>query len=272
MTTKRKGARSSKDIPAEILEQLNRGEIEAANLVEWLAVDQRLLLRNILSQNNRTEYLKTILTKIDQLKKQTVNTINEAIGTGFFELAVKNQDEDFLTIMSTHKADLVRCWATYTIGKNGNLNIAETLQQIQPFAADKHFGVREICWMAVRPKIMQKLKESIEILSKWTASGDENIRRFTTEATRPRGVWCEHIEALKQNPEQALPILEPLKSDKAKYVQDSVGNWLNDASKTSPDFVMQICSRWETESDTKETKYIIKKALRTISIKNNQHA
>jgi 3-methyladenine DNA glycosylase AlkC len=262
---KRKGARSTKDIPTDILQQLNAGQIETANLVEWLAVDQRLLLENILKQHKRTDYLKTILTKIDQLKKQTVNTINETIGTGLFELATENNDKDFLAIMSSHNADIVRCWATYTVGKNENLNITETLKQIQPFSADRHFGVREICWMAVRPKIRQNLTESIEILTNWTTNQDENIRRFTTEATRPRGVWCEHIEELKQNPELALSILEPLKSDQAKYVQDSVGNWLNDASKTQPDFVTELCKRWEKESDTKETKYITKKALRTLN-------
>lgn len=262
---KRKGARSTKDIPTEILAQLNRGEIETANLVEWLAVDQRLLLEKLLTENQRTDYLKPVLSKIDQLKKQTVNTINETIGTGIFEQAIKNKDNDFLTILSNHKADLVRCWATYTIGKNENLNITEMLKQIQPFSADTHFGVREICWLAVRAKISQNLTKAIEILSKWTSNQDENIRRFTTEATRPRGVWCEHIEELKQNPELALSILEPLKSDTSKYVQDSVGNWLNDASKTQPDFVKELCKRWEKESDTKETKYIIKKALRTIN-------
>lgn len=262
---KRKGARSTKDIPNEILQQLNLGKIETANLVEWLAVDQKLLLENLLKQNNRTDYLKPVLTKIDQLKKQTVNTINEAIGIGLFEQATRKNDNDFLAIMSNHNADLVRCWATYTIGKNQNLNISETLKQIQPFSADKHFGVREICWMAVRPKIAKNLAESIKILSKWTINEDENIRRFTTEATRPRGVWCEHIEDLKQNPELALSILEQLKSDKAKYVQDSVGNWLNDASKTQPKFVSEVCKRWETESNTKETKYITKKALRTLN-------
>ncbi len=265
MTEKRKGSKSAIEIPTEILEQLNRGEIETANLVEWLAVDQRILLDNLLGQNNRRAYLKPILTKIDRLKKQTVNAINETIGTGLFELTAQNNDKEFLAIISKHQADLVRCWATYTIGKDENLNISDTLQQIQPFSADKHFGVREICWMAVRQKIAKNLAESIQILSKWTASDDENIRRFTTESTRPRGVWCEHIEELKQKPELALTILEPLKSDKARYVQDSVGNWLNDASKTKPSFVKELCRRWETESDTKETKYITKKALRTLN-------
>ncbi|WP_400263001.1 DNA alkylation repair protein [Sphingobacterium sp. SG20118] len=263
--TERKGARSTKDIPENILAQLNRGEIETANLVEWLAIDQRFLLENLLVEHQRTDYLKPMLSKIDQLKKQTVNTINEAIGTGLFEQAIKNNDSDFLTVVSKHKADLVRCWAAYTIGKNEELNIIGILEQIQPFSADKHFGVREISWLAVRKKISQNLIQSVEILSEWTSNQDENIRRFTTEATRPRGVWCEHIDELKQNPELALSILEPLKSDKSKYVMDSIGNWLNDVSKTCPDFVKELCQRWEKESETKETKYIIKKALRTIN-------
>lgn len=88
---------------------------------------------------------------------------------------------------------------------------------------------------------------------------------ITTEVIRPRDVWCEHVKDLKQDPELALSILEPLKSDKAKQAQDSVGNWLNDASKTQPKFVTEICKRLEAESDTKETKYITKKALRTLN-------
>lgn len=263
--SKRKGARSIKEIPADILQQLNTGQIETANLVEWLAVDQQLLLESLLHAHKRIDYLQPILDKIAQLSKQTVNTINEAIGTGLFELAGTNKDTGLLKIMSTHNADLVRCWATYAIGKNENLDIAESLQQIRPFAADKHFGVREICWMAVRPKIARNLDASISILTEWTANTDENVRRFATESTRPRGVWCAHIDALKQAPESALSILEPLKSDPAKYVQDSVGNWLNDASKTQAEFVSSLCNRWERESNTKATQYIIKKALRTLN-------
>ncbi|WP_267402028.1 MULTISPECIES: DNA alkylation repair protein [unclassified Chryseobacterium] len=264
MTEKRKGARSVKDIPQEILEQLNQGKMETVNLTEWLAVDQKILLENLLKQNDRLDYLQPILENINTLKKQTVNTINEAIGTEIFNLTVKNNDKNFLDTVAKHSSDLVRCWATYTIGKNQNLCIAEKLERIKIFAADHHFGVREICWMAVRSDISIHLKEALSILSTWTNNDDENIRRFASESTRPRGVWCANIEELKQNPELGLQILNPMKSDKAKYVQDSVGNWLNDASKSKPDFVKNVCEKWLEESPTKETKYIVKKALRTI--------
>lgn len=261
---KRKGARSTKDIPASILEQLNKGEIETANLVEWLAVNQVKLLENVLKKSDRMEYLEPILTDIRNLKKQTVNTINEAIGTGILAESILNNDSDILSIISRHKSDLVRCWSAYVIGKNAALSIEEILEQIQFLAADKHFGVREISWLAVRSSILNNLDKSLEILSKWTLNEDENIKRFATEATRPRGVWCEHIDTLKKQPELGLKILESLKSDSSKYVQDSVGNWLNDASKTRPDFVKDLCGKWQIESPTKETAYIVKKALRTI--------
>lgn len=264
MTEKRKGARSIKDIPADILEQLNRGEIETVNLTEWLAVDQRLLLENLLRQNNRSKYLKPVLEQVNQLKKQTVNTINEAIGIGLLNLTVKNEDDEFLLKLSIHPADLVRCWAAYTIGRNSNLELKEKLKRIQTFASDTHFGVREICWMTVRPDIARNLDESLSILSGWTKHNNENVRRFASESTRPRGVWCEHIDTLKQNPGLGLEILEPLRSDSSRYVQDSVGNWLNDASKSQPEFVVEICDEWLRESPTKETQYIVKKALRTI--------
>lgn len=261
---KRKGSRSAKDIPASVLNQLNKGEIETANLTEWLAVDQKVLLGNLLQQSKRTMYLKPIIDRIDSLKKQTVNTINEAIGTGLLELAIQENDTEILEFIKLHPSDLVRCWATYTIGKNNILPIEDILIQMQPFAADQHFGVREICWLATRAALIKNLDESLAILSKWVYHSNENIRRFASEATRPRGVWSEHIERLKQHPELGLPLLEPLKSDSSKYVQNSVANWLNDASKTKPQFVLDVCAEWQGKSTSKETAYIIKKALRTI--------
>ncbi|MBL7706071.1 MAG: hypothetical protein JNM21_11055 [Taibaiella sp.] len=86
----------------------------------WPSVDQQLLLRNLLREN---EYFKPVLDKIGQLDKQTVNTINEAIGTWYFELAGINKDKELFKIMTTHNADLIRCWATYAMGANEGLDI-----------------------------------------------------------------------------------------------------------------------------------------------------
>jgi 3-methyladenine DNA glycosylase AlkC len=263
-TEKRKGAKSLKDIPVNILTQLNNGEIETVNLMEWLAIDSLQLLTNILTQIGRKQYHNKIIDNVSKLKKKTINTINEAIGEGLFAVANANKDKTLFKILATHTSDTVRCWACYCISKNQKLTLKQTLEQIKPFAADAHFGVREIAWLSVRPILAKKIDETISILSIWATSKDENVRRFASEATRPRGVWCEHIDILKQKPEIALSILEPLKNDNALYVQNSVANWLNDASKTQPEFVKNICKKWEKESKTKETAYIIKKALRTV--------
>lgn len=166
--------------------------------------------------------------------------------------------------MKTHTCDIVRCWAAYTIGHNANLFIQEKLDAIQHFAADRHFGVREIAWMAVREDIAKNIDTAILIIEAWSRDKDPNIRRFATESTRPNGVWCKSIQILKTNPEKALHILENLKSDPSRYVQDSVANWLNDASKTQPLFVYELCEKWRKEHPTKETLYITKRALRSI--------
>lgn len=67
-------------------------------------------------------------------------------------------------------------------------------------------------WLAVRPALAADLDAAIAQLQAWTALPSERLRRFASEALRPRGVWCAHIAALKADPGQALPLLEPLRS------------------------------------------------------------
>lgn len=135
---------------------------------------------------------------------------------------------------------------------------------IRSFAADPHFGVREIAWMALRESITKELMKSLIILNDWVYDKDANIRRFAIELIRPQGVWAKHITELKENPAMAVSLLEAVKSDPVKYVQDSVGNWLNDASKTNPDWVQQICGKWLETSNTKDTKRIVTRAQRSL--------
>jgi 3-methyladenine DNA glycosylase AlkC len=263
-TEKRKGAKSTKDIPNGILTQLNQGVIETANLIEWLAVDQCKLLNHILNDLGKPQYIKPILSHVDALKKKTVTTINEAIGVGLLTQVQTHKDKAILKAISTHVSDSVRCWATYTIGRDSSLSLANMLAGIHPFAADHHFGVREIAWIAIRPRIAQELTTSITLLQPWTSHPDAHVRRLAIEVTRPRGVWCEHIDILKQQPEIAQPLLDALYSDPARYVQDSVANWLNDASKTQPQYVRNLCAKWQKSKPSPATQYIIKRALRTL--------
>lgn len=259
----RKGAKSFKEISPEILQQLTQGRIQSANLTEWLAIDHAELVKNILPAHYQQECLRQLDTLKTKTAMQSIKIIGEALAT----IIRQNNDDKLLSQLSTHTSDSVRCWAAYIIGSDKSYAFNEKMLKIKPFAADKHFGVREIAWMAVRSDIETNLDQAIRIFCDWAIDIDENVRRYTTEATRPKGVWCKQLEILKHNPEMALPILEQLKNDESRYVQDSVANWLNDASKTKPDFVVMLCQQWEKDSNSSATKYIIKKALRTISKK-----
>lgn len=262
----RKGARKVQEVPVEVLELLNKGKIETVNLTEWLAIDHIELIQSAFPEIGVSENtIKIIAEKIAGQKKPSAMNAIKLIGASLHEIYYGKSDyHTIFESFSNHVSDSIRCYAPYLISLNENLNMDEKFNQSLSLVADKHFGVREVVWMALRPEIERNLNVAIAFLSKWAENDDENIRRFTSESTRPRGVWCKHIEALKENPELALPVLEKLKSDPSKYVQDSVGNWLNDAGKTRPDFVIELCEKWQEESPTNETKKIVKRARRSI--------
>ncbi len=244
------------DIDPSRREALNAGTIESATLSECLIVDFAALMQ----------------AAFPEISEKAVPRLEQASASGItrrMALAGKLLADWLgiaaLSAVREHPSDTVRGWLCFMIGETPTLSLPERLAAMLPLADDPHFGVREWSWLALRPHIAADLDAAISLLVPWTASSSAFIRRFACEAIRPRGVWCAHLPALKQQPEKGLPILEPLKADPAVYVQDSVANWLNDAAKDKPDWVRAVCARWLEESDCPATRRICKRALRSLA-------
>jgi 3-methyladenine DNA glycosylase AlkC len=265
VTVPRKGARRISEIPPAVLRQLEAGQLETVNLVEFLAVDQRQLLAVALKDIGKVALADAILAAVARASRATamqhVIVIGQELGR---HLTPAASPRSAWGKLARHRSDIVRSWAAFAAIADGDRHFSGHLANIRPFAADLHFGVREVAWLALRPQIERQLTEAIGLLAVWSQEADANLRRFASEATRPRGVWCGHIRALKEQPQLGLPILEPLRADASKYVRDSVGNWLNDAAKSRPAFVRALCMRWKKESSAAETAYIVKKAMRSL--------
>lgn len=249
----RTGAKSIAEIAPAILQQLNHGTLEAVTLTEVLAIDHGQLLRAI-DPDVGAPILEQV-TAHDHLK---IKARMQIVGQLLLDRYGLAGSERF----ATHRSDTARSWAAMMVGLAPGLSLPDRLAQIANLADDPNANVREWAWMALRPHAAHQLELAIAQLIPWTLHPSANLRRFATELTRPRGVWCAHIQALKREPSLGLPLLEPLRADPARYVQNSVANWLNDAAKSQPQFVWDCCQRWQRESATRATAYICRRALR----------
>ncbi len=240
-----------KQIAQEIIDLLNSGQREAKNLMEFLVIDYKLLCLNVLPNFIYPEEANS-LGIVKKLRKISFE-LNNQFGFKVFEQ------------ISKHKSDVIRSIACLLV-ECQKMKFQDQLDLIIPLADDPNSGVREWAWMAVRADLTLDLEPNIKLLTKYTHNSSDNIRRFVSELSRPRGVWCPHVQKLRQAPWLAIDLIEPLKSDNAKYVQLSVGNWLNDAGKDNPQWVKELCNNWLKSSNTIESNKICKRALRNLCV------
>ncbi|MBN8828806.1 MAG: HEAT repeat domain-containing protein [Sphingobacteriia bacterium] len=157
-------------LTSELILQLNKGEIEARNLEETLAIDF-------------AEFLKYVVPNINIKNLEVFKASKLGITTKMklaAQILYEQFQKDIIEQLLTHKSDTGRGIVAYIIALIPNLNIKETLELIEPLARDKHFGVREWAWLGVREKVSSNLIEAIEILKTWSKNSDENIRRFAS--------------------------------------------------------------------------------------------
>lgn len=244
----------SMTISAQRLRALNSGNAAATHLAECLAVDFGALLQVV----------------APALEPEVLQRMRGASGKGITQrmaLAarlLREAGQGDPAQWRDHTSDTVRGWACYLIGSDADATLGTKLQAMRALADDPHFGVREWAWLALRTDIVAAPGQALEYLQPWTQEASPNLRRFACEALRPRGVWATHITLFKQQPEHARALLEALANDPERYVQDSVGNWLNDAGKTQPQWLRELYTRWQHQHHSDANAYIRKRATRSL--------
>ena len=242
------------DVTPARLALLNGGSVASATLTEGLAIDFAQLLAAAVPDLGAARQ--------ERMRAQAAAGITKRMVLAAQLLLEANVD---LAVLQAHPSDTVRGWACFAIAVQAGWTLPQQLAAMRPLADDGHFGVREWAWLALRPHLAEHLPDAIALLAPWTADPSERVRRFACEALRPRGVWCAHITQLKEQPQLALPLLQPLRADPAIYVQDSVANWLNDAAKSQPDWVRSLCAQWLLDSPNGATQRICKRAQRSLT-------
>ncbi|EWS72484.1 DNA alkylation repair enzyme (macronuclear) [Tetrahymena thermophila SB210] len=135
----------------------------------------------------------------------------------------------------------------------------------------KEFTRNSSSEFAIRQFMLRSQTKTMQYLYEWTKDQDYHVRRLASEGCRPILPWGFRLQQLVKDPTPIIPILEQLNQDPELYVQRSVSNNLNDISRHHPDLVIQLCREW-SKINNNSTKFIIKKAFRTILKQGNQEA
>lgn len=113
----------------------------------------------------------------------------------------------------------------------------------------------------IRPFITKYPTETIAQMKKWAVSENIHLRRLASEGMRTRLPWAKKLSDFIENPAPIIEILEILKDDPSKFVQNSVANSLNDIFKDNEEIAMSIVNRWKVKP-TFERAWIIRHAIR----------
>ncbi|KAL4448744.1 hypothetical protein ABPG74_012833 [Tetrahymena malaccensis] len=153
----------------------------------------------------------------------------------------------------------------YYVELYGQNNFHESMNAL------KEFTKTSTSEFAIRHFILQNEQEAMKYMYEWSKDSNFHVRRLASEGCRPLLPWSFKIPQYVKDPTPIIPILENLKQDPQIYVQKSVANNLNDISKNHPELILQICNSWSKIND-QSTKFILKRACRTILKQGNQEA
>ena len=174
----------------------------------------------------------------------------------------KNNDRAYIRKLAflsyESKVYQVRMYSVFLFGYLSDDNDILTFMR-DKVSKDDNWRVQEVLAKAFDEYCKNKgYENSIPVVDEWLSSDNPNTRRAVTEGLR---IWTSR-PYFKENPQEAIKRIAPLKEDSSEYVRKSVGNALRDISRKFPELIKEELKTWKLED--KEIKQVYKLESRII--------
>lgn len=175
----------------------------------------------------------------------------------------KNNDRDYIKKLAFLSYESivyqVRMYSVFLFGYLSDDSDSLTFMRDE-VSKDENWRVQEVLAKSFDEYCKNKgYENSIPIIDEWLNSYNPNTRRAVTEGLR---IWTSRAY-FKENPQEAIKRIAPLKEDSSEYVRKSVGNALRDISRKFPELIKEELETWNLEN--KEIKQVYKLSSRFIA-------
>ena len=202
------------------------------------------------------EYIKSLEQEFSLIKSGFKEEEKRALAD------YKNNDRAYIKKLAflsyESKVYQVRMYSVFLFGYLSDDNDILTFMR-DKVSKDDNWRVQEVLAKAFDEYCKNKgYENSIPVVDEWLSSDNPNTRRAVTEGLR---IWTSR-PYFKENPQEAIKRIAPLKEDASEYVRKSVGNALRDISRKFPELIKEELKTWNLE--TKEIKQVYKLASRFV--------
>jgi len=202
------------------------------------------------------EYIKSLEQEFSLIKSGFKKEENRALDD------YKSNDKEYVKRLAflsyESKVYQVRMYGVFLFGYLSNDSAILTFMRDE-VSKDDNWRVQEVLAKAFDEYCKNKgYENSIPVVDEWLSSDNPNTRRAVTEGLR---IWTSR-PYFKDNPQEAIKRIAPLKEDASEYVRKSVGNALRDISRKFPELISEELKTWNLE--TSEIKQVYKLASRFV--------
>jgi 3-methyladenine DNA glycosylase AlkC len=135
-----------------------------------------------------------------------------------------------------------RMLATFMLGMIADKSPEAFALLLETVSTDPNWRVQEILAQAFDQYCTNEgYAPVLSVIEQWLGHTNANVRRAAVEGPR---IWTTR-PFFRDNPQRAVALLSPLRSDESEYVRKSVGNALRDISRKHADLVRTELATWD---------------------------